>query len=65
MGNTIKEGFLTERNMDSVFIVGKMDQLMKVGTLMTRNMGMANLSQEMIKSLRENGLMEKDKEEEY
>ena len=65
MGNTIKEGFLTERNMDSVFIVGKLDQLMKVGTLMTRNMGMANLSQEMIKSLRENGLMEKDKEEEY
>ena len=53
------------KNMVLVFTHGKMVPLMKVGTLMIKNMAMVNLLQEITKDLKGNGLMEKEKEEEY
>ena len=53
------------KNMALVFTRGKMVPLMKVGTLMIKNMAMVNLLQEITKDLKGNGLMEKEKEEEY
>lgn len=49
------------RSMDSGYIIGKMAPLMRVGMSMTKNMGMENSSQRMIRGSKESGSMEEER----
>ena len=60
----MKEDSWMEKNMALEYIIGLMDQLMRDGILMTKSTVMVDLSQKIIKSSKENGLMAKDREEE-
>lgn len=53
------------KNMDLVFISGKMDQFTKAGILKIAKKDMASLQPVITRSLKENGSQVREREEEY